>query len=71
VEVVKKTDDYKVVKKRSGRFGVLKKNGSWVNGDEKVKILLSAGLIKVNEPKAKPEEPAAGPSRAGGCPLYT
>lgn len=58
METIKKSDDYTVVKKRSGRFGVLGKNNKWVNGEEKVKILLSEGLIKVSAPgkKAAPQE---------------
>ncbi|MBD65847.1 MAG: hypothetical protein CME62_11615 [Halobacteriovoraceae bacterium] len=59
MEVVKQTDDYKIMKKRSGRFGVKNKSGKWINADEKVKILLNEGLIKVTEAKAPAEEPAA------------
>lgn len=58
MEIVKSTDDFKIVKKRSGRYGVRKSNGSWVNADEKVKILAAEGLIKLTAP-AKKEEPAA------------
>jgi hypothetical protein len=56
MEVVKSTDNYTVYKKRSGRYGV-KANRKWVNGDEKVKILLAEGLIKATAPAPK-EEPA-------------
>ncbi len=45
---------YRVVKKRSGRYMVIKKKGKYVNGEEKVKILLAEGLIKAMKPKAKP-----------------
>lgn len=57
METVKETKEYRVVKKRSGRFGVLSPRGSWIGGDEKVKILLAEGLIKTGVKKA--EEPAA------------
>ncbi len=53
MEVVKSTKAYTVFKKRNGRYGVKKTNGSWINGDEKVQILLKEGLIKVAEPKVE------------------
>ncbi len=56
MEVVKSTKAYTIFKKRNGRYGVKKPNGSWINGDEKVKILADEGLIKV---AAKKEEPVA------------
>lgn len=58
MEVVKSTKLYTVFKKRNGRYGVKKTNGSWINGEEKVKILLDEGLIKVAEPKVEAEAPA-------------
>lgn len=51
MEVVKKTDSYTIIKKRSGRYGVKHKNGRWINGDEKTKVLLTEGLIKAPAPK--------------------
>ncbi|TNF01159.1 MAG: hypothetical protein EP326_05030 [Deltaproteobacteria bacterium] len=57
MEVVKKTDAYVIVKKRSGRFGVKNSSGKWINGEEKVKILVEAGLVKAAV--AKKEEPVA------------
>jgi hypothetical protein len=56
MEVVKKTDTYVIVKKRSGRFGVKNQAGKWINGDEKVKILVEAGLVKVTVSKEEPVE---------------
>ncbi len=56
MEVVKETKEYTIYKKKSGRYGVKDKSKKWVNSEEKVKILLSEGLIKVT-PKKK-EEPA-------------
>ena len=58
MEVVKETKEYTVVKKRNGRFGVKDAKGKWINKEDKVKVLLGEGLIKVAEPK-KVEEPAA------------
>lgn len=46
MEIVKTTDEYTIIKKRNGRYGVRRKNGNWVNKDEKVKILVEEGLIK-------------------------
>jgi len=57
METVKSTKEYKVLKKRSGRFAVKNDKGKWINGEEKVKILTTEGLIKVSIPK-KVEEPA-------------
>ncbi|MEK6623689.1 MAG: hypothetical protein AABY86_01890 [Bdellovibrionota bacterium] len=44
--VVKKTDTFTILQKRSGRYAVKGANGKWINAEEKVKILLAAGLIK-------------------------
>ncbi|MCB0356284.1 MAG: hypothetical protein KDD40_04715 [Bdellovibrionales bacterium] len=51
MEVVKKTAEYTIFKKRSGRYGVKAKNGKWVNAVEKVKILNKEGIIKAPVPK--------------------
>ena len=62
MEVVKKTGEYTIYKKKSGRYGVQGSNKKWINGDEKIKILLSEGLIKATAPKpveAAPAEEAA------------
>lgn len=56
MEMLKKSGDCNIYKKRSGRYAV-RKNGKWVNGEEKIKILLSEKLIKIDPPKKK-EEPA-------------
>ncbi|MFY7928123.1 MAG: hypothetical protein ACOVS5_04560 [Oligoflexus sp.] len=45
---------YRLIKKRSGRYAVIQK-GRYVNGLEKVKILLAEGLIKTKLPKPKAE----------------
>lgn len=58
METVKTTKDFKIFKKRNGRYGVKDAKGKWMNGEEKVKVLTSEGLIKVSVAKKK-EEPAA------------
>ena len=57
MEVVKTTKEFKIVKKRSGRYAVKSAKGKWINGEEKVKILKAENLIKVSVTKKK-EEPA-------------
>ena len=52
MDIVKKGKEYTVIKKRSGRYGVLNLNGQWVRAEEKVKILLAEGLIKKSTKKA-------------------
>jgi hypothetical protein len=60
MQIVKKTDDYRILKRRDNRYAVKTVAGNPVNGEEKVAILRSEGLIKTPEPKAEPEpEPAA------------
>ena len=58
MQLVKRTAEYTIYKKRSGRHAVQNAQSVYVNGDEKQKILLAAGLIKFAAPKPK-EEPAA------------
>ncbi len=67
MEIVKRTSEYTIVKKRNGRFGVQAKGRKWVNAEEKVKILTEAGLIKAPEPKpAEPEAVEAAEDAAEG-----
>jgi len=64
MKVVKQMPGYKIIQKRSGRFGILNTQNQWVRGNDKVKILVEAGLLKVPvaaapEPEApKADEPA-------------
>jgi len=58
MKVVKKTAEYTVYQKRNNRYGVQGNNKQWINSDDKVKILLTEGLITVSEPAA-PSEPEA------------
>ena len=55
MEVVKSSADYKVYKKRSGRYAVKDARGKLINGEKKGEILLKEGLIK-NSPKSKKEK---------------
>lgn len=54
MESVKKTAEYEVLKKRSGRYAVRGADRKWLAGDEKVRILLAEKLIKAPEPKPEP-----------------
>lgn len=54
---VKKTSEYTIYQKRNGRHAVKGSNG-YVNGEEKAKILLAEGLIKLTEPRPAEEAPA-------------
>jgi hypothetical protein len=58
MEVVKKTDQFTIFKKKSGRFAVKSNKNKWINGNDKVKILVSENLLKVALPAEKPAEEA-------------
>ncbi len=58
MEKVKSTKEYNIFKKKSGRYGVRATNGKWVNGEEKVKILLDEKFIKLSPKKVVEEAPA-------------
>ena len=47
METVKKTENYTIFKKRNGRYSIKGAKGKWINGDDKTKILVAEGLIKV------------------------
>ncbi len=55
MKVVKKSSEYTVYQKRSGRYAVAAKGGKLVNGEEKVAVLLDLGLIKLTAPAAVEE----------------
>lgn len=59
METVKKTAEYTILKKRSGRYAVRGAKKQWITGEDKVKILLAEKLIKAPEPKPVEEEPPA------------
>lgn len=50
---------YQLIKKRSGRYAVLSKDGKYINGEEKVKILSKEGVIKLSKASPKQEEAPA------------
>ena len=56
MKVIKKTAQYTVYQKRSGRYGVKDASKNWVNEAEKVSILLAEDLIKAPTPKAPEPE---------------
>lgn len=56
--MVHKASGLQVKKKRNGRFYVKKRGGGVVNGEEKVKVLVDAGVIKALKKKAAPSADA-------------
>ncbi|MFM1891972.1 MAG: hypothetical protein RLZ44_1049 [Pseudomonadota bacterium] len=62
MKVAKKTSEYTVYARNDGRYAVKGQDKQFVNGEDKVKILLAEGLIKKSEPnpnKPAEEAPAA------------
>lgn len=53
MKVLKKTDDYTVYQKRSGRYAVVGSDKKNINAEDKVKILIEEGIVK----QALPAEP--------------
>ena len=64
MEKVKQTDDYIIYQKRSKRYAVLDNKRKYIQGDEKIKILVNEKLIKAAIPKPKEEEPAEQEAKA-------
>lgn len=64
MEIVKKTDQYQIIKKRSGRYGIRGADRKWITGDEKVKILVAEGLIKSPAPREDEPSEEAPPQEA-------
>ena len=56
--IEKKTAEYTVLKRSDGRFAVQGTNKKFINGEEKVKILIAEGLLAAPAPKAVEEAPA-------------
>lgn len=54
MKVVKKTAEYTIYQKRSGRHAVKGADKQWINGEDKAKILLEANLIKLSAPAPAP-----------------
>ncbi len=59
MKVVAKTDSYTIYQKRNQRYSVRKADRQWVNGDDKVAILMEHKLIEVKAAKAPEPEAAA------------
>ena len=55
--IIKKTDEYTIYKKRSGRYEVIGLNKKNINGIDKSRILASEKLIEFTEPKKPAEQP--------------
>lgn len=57
MEQIKKTAQYTIFKKNSGRYAVKGRKGAkWVSGEDKVKILVAEQLVTLPEPKAAPAD---------------
>lgn len=63
MKLVKRTAEYTIYLRGDKRYAVKGADKKQVNGDDKVRILLAEGLIKVPAPKAA--EPAAAEAGAG------
>ena len=61
MKVIKKTKDYVIYQKSSGRYAIKDANKSWVNADEKIKILLAEKLIKAVVPAPAPKKVEEAP----------
>ncbi len=57
MELVKKSGDNEIFKKRSGRYAVKGANGSFLHGADKIKVLSQEGLLK---PPAQKKAAEAG-----------
>lgn len=57
MKLAKKTAEYIVLERADGRYAVKGADGKFINGDDKVNILIAEGLRKAPEPK--PAEPEA------------
>ena len=64
MKLVKRTADYTVYQKRSERYAVKGADKAWIKGDEKAKILLDEGLVKVALPAPAAEDAAAADEAA-------
>ena len=62
MKVITKTDEYTIYQKRSERYAIKNAQRHWINGDEKVAILLKHKLVaqaKGKSPEAEPAEEAS------------
>lgn len=56
MKVIASTDEYTIYQKRSERYAVKNAARHWINGDDKVAILLEHKLIEAAAPKAPEPE---------------
>lgn len=56
MQQVKKTGDYSIYQKKSGRYAIKGKDKQLIHGDDKARILLAEALIQ--PPKVKAPAPA-------------
>ena len=67
MKVIARTDEYTIYQKRSGRHGIKGADKRWINGEDKVRILLEHKLIEAPKLKApEPEAPAEAAAEAAG-----
>lgn len=60
MQQVKKTAEYTIFQKKSGRYAVMaRKTRKPINGEEKQNILVAEELIKLPDPKVVSAEPEA------------
>ncbi|MAV75357.1 MAG: hypothetical protein CL691_01875 [Cellvibrionales bacterium] len=59
MKTVKKNAEYTIYQKRNNRYAVKGANANWLNGEEKVDILLAENLIKLTQPAAPEVEEKA------------
>ncbi|RCL44871.1 MAG: hypothetical protein DBW91_05565 [Candidatus Thioglobus sp.] len=52
---VQTAGEYTIYQKKSGRYAVKGADRKYVNGDDKAKILLDAGLVELSQPAPQPE----------------
>ena len=64
MKLIKKTDDYSIYQRGDERYAVKDADKKPVNGEDKVRILLAEGLIKVTAPAAPAEPEAASGEEA-------
>ena len=57
MKITRQTSDYTIFARNDGRYAVRGKDKKYVNGAEKVKILLAEGLLKTSAPKPPPTSP--------------
>lgn len=67
MKAIKKTAEYTVYQKRNNRYAVKGADAKWLNGDDKVKVLLAEELIKLSV-AAPVEAPAEEEAAAEDAP---